>query len=73
MAKFNSSVKKEKLNLWEAAQYLGIGAKDLERLTAARRIPAVRVRLANRRIVYRFNIYDLNAWLAGRGRRVSIC
>ena len=66
-------VKRETLNLYEAAGYLGIGAKDLERLTAARRIPAERVRLANRQIVYRYNIFDLNAWKAGRGWRASIC
>ena len=66
-------VKRETLNLYEAAGYLGIGAHDLERLTAARRIPAERVRLATRRIVYRYNIFDLNAWKAGRGWRVAIC
>ena len=53
--------RKPYLNLYEAARYLGMSCATLARKVAALIIPAVRVRLSDGRIVYRFYLEDLHA------------
>ena len=60
-ARFVKTFDNKKLNLSQAADFLGIGTKELERLAAWRRVPAERVRLTNRRVVYQFDLADLHA------------
>ena len=60
-ARFVKTFDNKKLNLYEAAQYLGMRPRILSELAAFRRIPAERVRLADRRTVYRFDLADLHA------------